>query len=83
MKQKIIDAKASDDEKYSKNLNEKEVKIQEYERNKVTLLDQIKVDLTVELMIGSDVRVSRASASGVVDSGQTNDFKIAIHSFPA
>ena len=37
----------------------------------------------------SDGRVDRTSASGSVDSGfdyesgQTNDFKIGIHSFPA
>jgi len=43
-KQKIIDTKANDDEKHLKTLTEKEVKIQEFEREKLTLLEQIKVN---------------------------------------
>ena len=44
--------------------------------------------LTINTRYCSDGRVVRASASGArlgfdSDSGQTNDFKINIHSFPA
>ena len=49
-KQHIIDTKANEDELHVTVLTAKEVKIQEFEREKVTLLDQIKVLLFIDFL---------------------------------